>query len=128
MSQCRSVAIQSMADNITLMILVIYFFLGFDKMTHMFCSFITELLLNFGNNIKRRMVKMRNMIIYKYDIPVGSTTAIIPPREDCNSRASLLFRGDVPVVLPTGMSYLFYYTEQNTKQKRGKMTNTRYFG
>ena len=28
--------------------------------------------------------------------------------------------GVIPVVLPTGMSYLFYYTEQNTKPKRGK--------
>ena len=29
---------------------------------------------------------------------------------------------------PTGMSYLFYYTEQNIKTKGGKITNTRDFG
>ena len=36
--------------------------------------------------------------------------------------------GVIPVVHHTGMSYLFYYTEQHTKHKRGKMTNTRNFG
>ena len=36
--------------------------------------------------------------------------------------------GVIPVEHHTGMSYLFYYTEQNTKHKRGKMTNTRNFG
>ena len=29
---------------------------------------------------------------------------------------------------PTGMSYLFYFSEQNTKHKRGKITNIRDFG
>ena len=41
-----------------------------------------------------------------WDVSAGITS----PREDCPLRA-----------YPTRMSYLFYYTEQNTKHKRGKL-------
>ena len=34
---------------------------------------------------------------------------------------SYSYRGVIPVVHHTGMSYLFYYTEQHTKHKRGKI-------
>ena len=58
---------------------------------------------------------------------------VTSPREDCRSRGVAQGRqssqGEViPGGNPTGMSYLFYYTEQNTKHIRGKITNTRDLG
>ena len=62
-------------------------------------------------------------MIYKYDIPVGFPPGITSPREDCRSWAtpsSDTPREVIPGGNPTGMSYLFYYTKQNSKHKREK--------
>ena len=64
--------------------------------------------------------------LYKYDIPVWCTTGITPPERGVSPEGYALGRhssrgGVIPVVHHTGMSYLFYYTEQHTKHKRGKI-------
>ena len=69
-------------------------------------------------------------ILYKYDILVGGTTGITWIVGWGRSlSATILSTGKLFLLYyPQECNICFYYTEQNTKHKRGKMTNPRDFG
>ena len=56
------------------------------------------------------------MALYKYDIPVGFPPGIILRERRQSSRGEVIPGGN-----PTGMSCLFYYTEQIQNTKGGKL-------
>ena len=61
---------------------------------------------------------MNEGLLYKYYIPVGFPPGITSPSEGV-ARGRQSSRGDViPGGNPTGISYLFYYTEQIQNTKR----------
>ena len=80
-------------------------------------------IVNFGHPVSTSLLIPWIPPIYKYDIPVGCTPGITSPREDCPGPGVESFPG----AHPTGMSYLFYHTKQNTKHKRGKNYKQRFW-